>query len=139
VAEVIRGGEVIETEPDSYLMMEKVHGRPLHVVASLEEKTRTCIVITVYYPDPDIWGPQLSRTKNQMNCTICKTGEMHPGKTTVMVERDRTVVIVREVPALICDNCGEYYLDNPVATRAATIVDNAVKNGAEVEVVRFAA
>jgi YgiT-type zinc finger domain-containing protein len=74
-----------------------------------------------------------------MTCAICKTGEMRPGKTTVMVERDRTVVIVREVPALICDNCGEYYLDNPVATRAATIIDNAVKNGAEVEVVRFAA
>jgi YgiT-type zinc finger domain-containing protein len=64
---------------------------------------------------------------------------MRPGATTVMVERDRTVVVVREVPALICDNCGEYYLDSPVATRTAVIVDNAVKNGAEVEVVRFAA
>ena len=74
-----------------------------------------------------------------MNCAICKTGEMHSGTTTVMVERDRTVVVMRDVPALICDNCGEYYLDAPIATRASTLVDNAVKNGAEVEIVRFAA
>jgi hypothetical protein len=55
VEEVVRRGEVIETQADSDLMMGKVRGKPLHVVATLEEKTRTCIVITVYYPDPDIW------------------------------------------------------------------------------------
>jgi len=56
-----------------------------------------------------------------------------------MVERGRTVVVVKEVPAQICDNCGEYYLESDIASRTTTLVDNAVKNGAEIEVVRFAA
>jgi YgiT-type zinc finger domain-containing protein len=74
-----------------------------------------------------------------MTCAICRIGELHPGKATVMVERGRTVVVVKEVPAQICDNCGEYYLESDIASRTTTLVDNAVKNGAEIEVVRFAA
>jgi YgiT-type zinc finger domain-containing protein len=74
-----------------------------------------------------------------MNCMICKTGETHPGTTTVTLERGQTVVVLRDVPAQICDNCGEYYLDSDIATRASALVDDAVKHGAEVEIIRFAA
>jgi len=74
-----------------------------------------------------------------MMCFLCMATETHSDTTTVMVERGRTIVIVKEVPAQVCDNCGEYYLDSDIASRASTLVENAVKNGAEVEIIRFAA
>lgn len=43
-----------------------------------------------------------------MKCTICKTGKTHPGFATVTLQREQTVVILREVPADICEDCGEY-------------------------------
>ena len=52
-----------------------------------------------------------------MKCTICKTGHTHPGVTTVTLQRDNTVVIIRDVPAEICEDCGEYYLSAPIARR----------------------
>ena len=55
VDHVLRLGEFIETRPDGDLVMGQARGKPLHVVAFLEKKARTCIVITVYYPDPDFW------------------------------------------------------------------------------------
>lgn len=45
-----------------------------------------------------------------MKCTICKTGQTHPGITTVTLQRDNTVMVIRDFPTDICDDCGEYYL-----------------------------
>lgn len=43
-----------------------------------------------------------------MKCTICKTGELKPGHTTVVLERDGATIVLKEFPADSCDNCGEY-------------------------------
>lgn len=45
-----------------------------------------------------------------MKCVICKTGETAPGKVTVTLQRDEATVLIKDVPAEVCDNCGEYYL-----------------------------
>ena len=50
-----------------------------------------------------------------MKCTICKTGHTHPGITTVTLQRDNTAVVIRDVPAEICEDCGESYLSEPIA------------------------
>ena len=42
-----------------------------------------------------------------MNCVIRKHGETHPGTVTVTLTRGEAVVIFREAPASVCDNCGE--------------------------------
>lgn len=52
-----------------------------------------------------------------MKCVICKTGHTHPGTATVTLQRDNSVVVIRDVPAEICEDCGEYYLTEPVARR----------------------
>ena len=44
-----------------------------------------------------------------MKCVICKHGQTRPGKATVPLTREQAVVVVKEVPAEICDNCGEFY------------------------------
>ena len=45
-----------------------------------------------------------------MKCVICKNGETRDGAATVTLERGGATVVVKEVPAEVCGNCGEYYL-----------------------------
>jgi YgiT-type zinc finger domain-containing protein len=58
-----------------------------------------------------------------MKCSICKTGETRPGKTTVTLQRGEGVVVMRDVPAEICKGCGEYYLDEATAHRVYSEVE----------------
>ena len=74
-----------------------------------------------------------------MKCVVCKNGETHPGTTTVSIQRGETLVVSKGVPAEICDNCHEYYLSEDIAGRLYRRADEAVLNGAEVEILRFAA
>jgi YgiT-type zinc finger domain-containing protein len=74
-----------------------------------------------------------------MKCVICKEGDTAPGTVTVSLQRGDTVVIIREVPAAICQNCGEYYLDEDVATTVFRQGEDAVQRHAEVEILRYAA
>ena len=46
-----------------------------------------------------------------MKCIICKEGDTVRGTVTVTLQRGNTMDIVRDVPASICENCGEYCLD----------------------------
>jgi YgiT-type zinc finger domain-containing protein len=74
-----------------------------------------------------------------MRCTLCKHGETKPGKVTVTLQRDETTVIVKDVPAEVCENCGEYYLEVTVTDRIFIMAEEAVRNHAEVKIIRFAA
>ncbi len=74
-----------------------------------------------------------------MKCVICKHGETAPGLVTVTLQRKETTVIFKSVPAEVCNNCGEYFLDEKVTERLTIQADNAVKDGAEVEILRFVA
>jgi hypothetical protein len=57
----------------------------------------------------------------------------------VTLERGATVVIVRDVPASVCRNCGEYYLDEAVAEKLYRQGEDAVQRHSEVEILRYAA
>lgn len=74
-----------------------------------------------------------------MQCVICKQGQTHPGHVTVALQRGDTTVILKDVPAEVCDNCGEYYLSEDVTRRVLERAEDAVESGAEVEILRFAA
>ncbi len=74
-----------------------------------------------------------------MKCVLCKHGETHPGEAAVTLQRGETTVIIKGVPADICENCGEYYLSDEITGRVMETAEDAVRRGAEVEIVRFAA
>ncbi len=74
-----------------------------------------------------------------MNCVICKTGQISAGTATITLQRDETTVVIKNVPADVCDNCGEYYLSEEMAERVLELGESAVKKGVEVEVLRWAA
>jgi YgiT-type zinc finger domain-containing protein len=74
-----------------------------------------------------------------MKCVMCKHGTIQPGKVTVTLHRDETVVVIKEVPADVCQQCGEYYLDQVTTVRIMAMAEEAVKHNVEVEVLRYAA
>lgn len=74
-----------------------------------------------------------------MNCVICKQGKTEPGHAIVTLQRAACTVIIKDVPAQICDNCGEYYLDEAPTAAVLARAEAAVEKGAEVEILRYAA
>jgi len=74
-----------------------------------------------------------------MTCVVCKHGKTAVGVVTVSLQRGETTVILKGVPADVCDNCGEYYLSEDVTQRVMKRAEAAVTSGAEVEILRFAA
>lgn len=74
-----------------------------------------------------------------MTCVLCKNGETRPGTATVTLERGKTVVVVRDLRADVCENCGEYYLESSVAQEVYQRAEAAVARNAEVEILRYAA
>ena len=73
-----------------------------------------------------------------MKCVICKQGETHPGLTVVTLQRDDRTLVIKGVPAEICENCGEYYLSDEIAKRVYQQAEESLEHGAEVEIGRFA-
>jgi YgiT-type zinc finger domain-containing protein len=51
---------------------------------------------------------------------------------------DQTIVILKGLPVLQCNNCSEYVLDDSVMRRVEDILDR-VDAAAELEIIRYAA
>ncbi len=71
-----------------------------------------------------------------MKCFYCK-GELEEKLTTFMVEIDTGIVIVKNVPSLVCKQCGEASYDSKTAKRLEQIVQAIQKNVAEIAVVNY--
>ncbi len=69
-----------------------------------------------------------------MKCVICRHGQTESGRTTVTLTRGNTTVVFRDVPALICDNCGEEYVDEGTTARLLAIAEEAARSGVQVDV-----
>jgi len=74
-----------------------------------------------------------------MTCLICKKGSTEPGKVTVTLERGRTTIIFKGVPAMVCATCGEVYIDSATSKLLLDEASKAATNGVEVEIRAFAA
>ena len=72
-----------------------------------------------------------------MKCIVCKTGTVSSGTTTLSIDNGTTVVVIRNVPAQICSNCGEEYIDADTMKEIETLVDSAQKAGLNIAVQQF--
>ena len=70
----------------------------------------------------------------KMKCVICRHGDMSDGVATVTLVRDALTLVVKNVPALVCDNCGEEYVKDTVTTRLLETAEEALKAGVQVDV-----
>ena len=72
-----------------------------------------------------------------MKCFVCKFGEIEPGVTTYNLNHDSMTLVVKNVPAGVCDACGEGYLELEVSARLQEIVDEAKNTGVEILVRKY--
>jgi YgiT-type zinc finger domain-containing protein len=84
-------------------------------------------------------GARLRKEKKLMKCVVCKWGETRPGTTTATLERDGATLVVKNVPARVCNNCGEAYVEQEIAQRLLTTAREALRAGVHVDVRDFAA
>lgn len=58
---------------------------------------------------------------------------------TVTLERGSTIVAIKSVPAKVCTNCGEYILSEEVSEYLLQLLDQAILNGATLEMLNYEA
>ncbi len=74
-----------------------------------------------------------------MECAICRQGKTHVGTATVTLERGDSTIVIKGVPAEVCQDCGEYYLSEETAANIEKMASKAAEAGVVVEVLRYAA
>lgn len=74
-----------------------------------------------------------------MKCVICKHGETRPATTTVTLERDGMTLVFKAVPAQVCQNCGEAYLDDSITAHLLATAEDAARAGVQVGVREYVA
>ena len=67
-------------------------------------------------------------------CPICG-GKKTAGRTTYSVDLGFGVVVVRNVPATVCDQCGEEWIGAEIASELERLVEEARQSRRQVEVV----
>ena len=74
-----------------------------------------------------------------MKCVVCRHGDVSPGTATVTLTRETLTLVVKSVPALVCENCHEEYVDETVTARLLETAAEAIKAGVQVDVRSYAA
>jgi YgiT-type zinc finger domain-containing protein len=67
-----------------------------------------------------------------MKCVLCKQGTTYEGTVNLTLERDSCIIILKDVPADICDNCGEYYLSQSTTAAVFDRAERASERNIEV-------
>ena len=79
----------------------------------------------------------LEQKGNNMECTLCHVGITENGSVTVTLERDGAIVLIKDVPAQVCNNCSHYYLSEEITRLVMEKGNEAVLSGAELEVFKL--
>ncbi len=74
-----------------------------------------------------------------MICSLCRTGECQEGHTTMTLSRGEAVIVIKHVPALVCQQCGHAYLDKETTKMVLQKANRAIENGSELEVINLKA
>jgi YgiT-type zinc finger domain-containing protein len=74
-----------------------------------------------------------------MKCLICRNGETELGKATVTLERDSFTFVVKNVPAQVCSNCGEEYIDEDIVAELMQMAEEVFKAGTQVDIREYKA
>jgi YgiT-type zinc finger domain-containing protein len=74
-----------------------------------------------------------------MRCVICKKADTVAGVTTVTLERNGFTLVVKGVPAQVCPNCGEDYVNEEVTEQLLQTAEEMARSGAQVDVRQYVA
>lgn len=72
-----------------------------------------------------------------MTCFTCKGGHLKEEFKTYVATLENCVIIVKHVPSLVCQQCGEVYYNHDVMLQLEKIVDKMEKLVQEVAIVEY--
>ena len=72
-----------------------------------------------------------------MKCPLCK-GMMSAGKTNLPYDlKEGNVVVIINVPALVCEQCGEDFVEIDVARKIEKLLERIERDGVSMGMVQF--
>ncbi len=72
-----------------------------------------------------------------MKCVYCSGNHMQNENISVSLQRKESIIIIEDVPAMICRSCGEYIVKETVAKRVLRMAEKAFAREVEVEVLYY--
>ena len=72
-----------------------------------------------------------------MKCVICKNDTTHKGKVIVTLENNGSIILIKDVPAHICDICKHYILDENISAEVLKKGKEGLLQCAELEIIRL--
>ena len=72
-----------------------------------------------------------------MKCAICRNGHTESDFTTITLERHQTTLVFKQVPAEICENCGEIYLTSQINHQLLKQAEQELKRGVFLEILNY--
>ena len=73
-----------------------------------------------------------------MICPICRCSQTQAGFASVTLERDESTLLFKNVPAQVCNNCGEEFIDEAISFNLLQAAETAVQAGVQMELRRYA-
>lgn len=61
-----------------------------------------------------------------MKCLVCRHNRFKEGTTILPIERDNAILIITDIPARVCENCGETYLDEDTAQEVQDLANGTL-------------
>lgn len=72
----------------------------------------------------------------EMKCFMCK-GDLEQARKTYVATLENCVIVIKDVPALVCTQCGEAYYTDEVSDRLERIIDKIRDMVQEVAIVEY--
>ena len=70
-----------------------------------------------------------------MICTGCKTGSLKAGTTVIPYVSEKVNILVKDVPAMACDQCGAWYAEPEILENVRQVIRKEEESGHPVSVV----
>lgn len=74
-----------------------------------------------------------------MKCPICKHGDTVSSTASLTLERGSATLVFKNVPAQICNNCGEEYFSDDITRSILNQAEAAINAGVEIDVRQYRA
>ena len=71
-----------------------------------------------------------------MKCFMCK-GDLKEKEVNYLVDLDKTIIIIKSVPARVCTQCDEKFFDDEVAKKLEEMVNKLKELDTEVIIVNY--
>lgn len=150
---VLLTGNVLEERHNplrgaSYLVYGESDGRPVHVMCA-PGKTGGLVVTFAYVPAMPNWASPTRRndlggsnmteaTASAGTCFFCGGAMKKITMGNFDYRREGRLYVIKKIPATLCQQCGEKYLDAEVGRKLNALIDDKKFSGAEqADVIEF--